>query len=161
MKDQLLQYSAYNVWANERIAAMLLKADRQLLDQEVKSSFPSIRKTIYHIWDAETIWLKRLKNEATDTWPSKEMNEPAAIDDFVATSRDFLVFLQKKDSTYFNDSTTYKNMSGASFATPNSGILMHVFNHGTFHRGQIITMLREMAYPHKIESTDLITFLRS
>jgi uncharacterized damage-inducible protein DinB len=37
-------------------------------------------------------------------------------------------------------------------------ILQHVVNHGTYHRGQITTMLRQLAA--KAVSTDLMAFYR-
>ncbi|MES1222732.1 MAG: DinB family protein, partial [Bacteroidota bacterium] len=50
----------YNLWANKRIAEVMMNTDGALLSKEIASSFPSIRKTVFHVWDAEFIWLKRL-----------------------------------------------------------------------------------------------------
>ena len=50
-------------------------------------------------------------------------------------------------------------MKGEEFKNGVEGILFHVVNHGTFHRGQILTMLRELGFT-SFPSQDLITFLR-
>ena len=51
-------------------------------------------------------------------------------------------------------------MKGEPFTDSVEDTLFHVVNHSTYHRGQIITMLRE-AGETKVVSTDLIHYLRS
>ena len=38
----------------------------------------------------------------------------------------------------------YKLLSGASGASPFSEMLTHVVNHGSYHRGQVTTLLRQL-----------------
>src|SRR5688500_1763003 len=64
MKETLLQYTNYNLWANTKLTESLKSIGISLLDQEIKSSFPSLRKTIYHIWAAEQVWYMRLHGES-------------------------------------------------------------------------------------------------
>ncbi|MFL5753274.1 MAG: DinB family protein, partial [Bacteroidia bacterium] len=68
--------------------------------------------------------------------------------------------VKKKDDAYFLSSTEYKNTKGEPFNTSNSGIIMHCMNHSTFHRGQLVTMLRGLGYEGAVDSTDLISYLR-
>lgn len=157
-KKLLLQYITYNHWANSRLAGVLVKIDPILLDKEVKSSFPSLRKTVHHIWDAELAWMSRLKEETVNWPPSAQFKEPP-VDQFLSTSKDFIEFAASKEDSYFNESTSYKNLKGNTFSTPNHGIIMHCMNHSTFHRGQLITILRELGVS-ELPSTDLIAFLR-
>lgn len=157
-KKLLLQYVTYNHWANHRLASVLLKIDPVLPDKEVKSSFPSLRKTVHHIWDAELAWMSRLKEETVNWPPSAQFIEPS-IDQFLGASKNFIEFVASKEDSYFNGSTSYKNIKGNTFSTPNHGIIMHCMNHSTFHRGQLITMLRELGVS-ELPSTDLIAFLR-
>jgi uncharacterized damage-inducible protein DinB len=51
----------------------------------------------------------------------------------------------------------YKNLKGDAFAKPVWEILLHVVNHGTYHRGQIAAMLRQLG--HVPPSTDFIYFV--
>ena len=60
MKDLLLKYAQYNVWANNLLIEVLQSLEDEQVNQEVVSSFTSIRATVYHIWSAEYIWLQRL-----------------------------------------------------------------------------------------------------
>ncbi|MBI2270099.1 MAG: hypothetical protein HYU69_07030 [Bacteroidetes bacterium] len=157
-KKLLLQYVTYNHWANDRLSGVMLKIDPALLDKEVKSSFPSLRKTVHHIWDAELAWMSRLKEEAVNWPPSAQFKEPT-INQFLIASKDFIEFGASKENSYFSGSTSYKNIKGNTFSTTNHGIIMHCMNHSTFHRGQLITILRELGVS-ELPSTDLIAFLR-
>ena len=53
----------------------------------------------------------------------------------------------------------YKLLNGQPGKSSFWQMLQHVVNHGSYHRGQVTTMLRQLgAAPAK--STDLITFYR-
>jgi len=158
MKDLIANYVTYNYWANKQLAALLLTIDDALLDKEVKSSFTSLRKTVHHIWDAEMTWMARLKNETIQWPPSAKFKNPT-IDEFLKTSKYFIDFIASKDETFFTTYTTYKNNKGDNFTTINSGIIMHCMNHSTFHRGQLITILRSLEITN-LPATDLIAYLR-
>lgn len=158
VKKLILRQVNYNYWANKRLADVLLKIDPALLDKEVKSSFPSLRKTVHHIWDAELAWMLRLKGEVVNWPPSAQFKNPG-IDQFLTASKNFIEFVESKDETYFDNSTTYKNIKGETYTTVNNGIIMHCMNHGSFHRGQLITILRELGISD-LPATDLIVFLR-
>ena len=56
MKEILVNYTTYNLWANKKLLAVVQGLDVALLDKEIKSSFPSLRKTAHHIYFAEEIW---------------------------------------------------------------------------------------------------------
>ena len=61
MKKVFVQYAAYNVWANQRIADCITKLSEEQVNRVLVSSFTSIYATILHLWDAEAIWWQRLK----------------------------------------------------------------------------------------------------
>ncbi len=54
-------YAAYNQWANATLADWLCAKPEALLEQEVVSSFPSIRATLVHILNTQDWWLANLK----------------------------------------------------------------------------------------------------
>jgi len=51
-----------------------------------------------------------------------------------------------------------KTSSGGVFASPLWQMLQHLANHGSYHRGQVATMLRQLGC--KPSGTDLIGFYR-
>src|SRR4051812_48557412 len=68
MKELLLRAAWYNAWANELFIELLVTLGHEELDQEIISSFPSIRKTVLHIWGAEDIWIQRFENVGKPVW---------------------------------------------------------------------------------------------
>lgn len=53
----------------------------------------------------------------------------------------------------------YRLFDGQPTSQPFSQMLQHVVNHGSYHRGQVVTMLRQLGAPPP-GSVDLITFYR-
>jgi uncharacterized damage-inducible protein DinB len=161
MKELLKQYTKYNIWANERICRMMENVNPELLDKELKSSFKSIRKTAYHIWDAETLWLKRLAGKSLKEWPSENFTGTFLEfqNEFLAGSGKLFMYILNKEQKQLEGNLKYKNTKGVQFTNKIAHIIQHVCNHGTFHRGQIITMLREAGKTELIP-TDFIAFIR-
>jgi len=52
----------------------------------------------------------------------------------------------------------YKTMEGKQFSNILWQMMQHLINHSTYHRGQVVTMLRQLGV--KPIGTDLITFYR-
>ncbi len=161
MKKLLLSYAAYNLWANQRITDVLNNLEDKVLDQEIKSSFPSLQKTLLHLWDVESIWWQRLKLKEVTEWPSTDFAGT------ISTISNGLLYESKQWKDWVNLATEaalehefiYRNSKKEQFKQPVHEFLMHLFNHQTFHRGQIITMLRQVGI-QKIPNTDMIAFLR-
>ncbi|MBC8173668.1 MAG: hypothetical protein H7X71_07170 [Chitinophagales bacterium] len=76
---------------NNKIIDRIKKLHRDITDHEGKSSFPSDRKTIYHIWYAQIIWLSRLKGYSPGSWAhSAYENDFADYDiNYIDQSRQF------------------------------------------------------------------------
>ena len=70
IKNLLQTFAQTNLKANKQITD-LLKDHMPKMDIELINSFSTLRLTLLHIWDAETIWLKRLKGESLDGFPSR------------------------------------------------------------------------------------------
>ena len=164
MKPLLEQYTTYNHWANSRIINTVMLHGMDILDVEIKSSFPSLRKTIYHIWDAEKAWLKRFEGEidmGKVSFSNKfEGDAEHAFRDWLEVSAGHMSFVIDHDAEYLETILHYQNMKGEPFAGEFTGLIMHVMNHSTFHRGQIVTILRALGVT-EIPSTDLVTYLRN
>lgn len=161
MSYSIKYHLKYNYWANTRLAEAIKQLTDEQLDRELVSSFPSVRKTLYHLWDAELIWLKRIQGEALSTWPSSEFNGSTQdmLSLFVGNSKELAEFIEGKEEDFLNGTLTYKNMKGDEFTNRIEDMLFHVVNHGSFHRGQIITLLRQLGLT-KFQSMDLITYMR-
>ena len=162
LKATLLRYTDYNHWANELLLKLIeSKISNALLDKEIISSFPSLRKTVYHLWDAEFIWIKRLKGESLNDWPSKSFSGsfPEAKERILARDKEFIHFIENSDDEHLSLPFTYHNIEGKAFTNLVWESILHCMNHSTYHRGQIVTMLRQLEVAD-IPSTDYINYCR-
>jgi len=161
MKELLEKYTKYNLWANTEVAGFTQKLEPSLIDKELVSSFKTIRLTLYHIWDAENAWHSRLNGKSPDKWPSKSfhgsigefykifLDQSAKIAEYAASNS------EKDLKEHFN----YQSIDGHKFSNSRADAILHCMNHSTFHRGQIVTMLRNGGFT-ELTSTDYITFIR-
>jgi uncharacterized damage-inducible protein DinB len=161
MKELLQQYAAFNVWATQKITDAILLLPEEKLNAEITSSFPTMYKTVLHLLDAESIWWQRLKLQEHIERPSETFTGSFAE-------------LQKKllqQSTLFSEWVSNANESQLQhvFAYIREkeqnkmqvcSMLLHLFNHNSYHRGQLVTMLRQSGVT-KIPSTDFAAYLRN
>ncbi len=162
MSYTLKQHLAYSVWANERLTETLETVDESLLFSEVKSSFPSIAKTLLHAWDAEVIWLNRLQGVSLDSWPSQNFSggKKELLEGIVRSAKSLAAFVESQEMDFSSTTVRYKNLKGDLFEDKVEDMLFHVINHGTYHRGQVTTLLHQLGIT-KIQSMDIIFYLRS
>lgn len=151
----------YNRWANARVldAASSLSGDQ--LVQDLGSSFPSVKDTLVHILAAEWVWLSRWKGVSPrglpEGWPKSTLEELCAR--WAAVEEEQREFLAGLDEARLDTVVAYSTIDGQAFASPLWQMLRHVVNHSSYHRGQVITMLRQLGAEGC--ATDLILFYRS
>jgi uncharacterized damage-inducible protein DinB len=162
MKELLQQYASYNVWGHLRIFDLTRELTEAQIHQEMKTSFPSIYKTSLHVLDAESIWWQRFKLEEQVERPSDTFNG-----DFIELERKLLQqsrhwedWVKNANELQLNHVFAYQNTKKEQFKQPVKEMLLHIFNHGSYHRGQQVSMLRELGI-EKIPATDFIVYSRT
>ena len=158
----LQPYVTYNHWANELLLTLISKElSEEKIDIEIISSFSSLRKTVYHIWDAEDIWFKRLNGESPAVGISENFNGKftEAKEKILSLDREFIEYVSTINFEKALETFTYKNIAGKEFTNPVWETIHHCMNHSTYHRGQIVTMLSQLGITN-IPSTDFITYCR-
>lgn len=156
LKEHIKNIFLYNQWANEKLFAAIPAV---LADVEINSSFNSIRKTVYHMWDAETVWLERITNKPPTPWPASAEYIGTFEESFVKIKEQENNYIKFIEGTDLSERVYYKNLKGDEFSNSYFEVLSHVANHSTFHRGQLVTMLRQVGVT-QIPSTDLIAYYR-
>ena len=137
----------------------------QLTEEEIKrdlkSSHKSIFETLQHITGAEKVWLDRWTGNPTATLTPEE------LPDQLGGLRSQYDELRKEMGRYFStldeaglqSGLTIKTSKGVEYTNTYEEMIQHLFNHSTFHRGQISGMLRQIG---KVpQPLDLIRYLRS
>jgi len=147
MKAYFQKLFRYNQWAN------------LVLSEHLRNLAPpdQVMMRMSHIVSAEEIWFNRVKPLGFDPLPLFEIQPWELLQPRLEQSASRWLELVD-DTADFEQVIAYNNLAGKSFHSPLSDILIHLANHGTYHRGQIATLLRQ----HNLEPlpTDYILFSR-
>jgi uncharacterized damage-inducible protein DinB len=157
MNQRYIDYANYNIWANTALIQDFSQHPKELLTQELVGSFPTIRATMLHIWLAETGWLSRLHGNGWEA--SKVLSFNDSTQDFFEQWRDTSKHFKSFAETCDLEKEVSFDHEGDTFSIPNREIIQTVFNHGSFHRGQIVMMMRQLGITD-ISQTDYIEWVR-
>lgn len=160
MKELLQQYAAYNMWATKLLTDRITKLSDEEINREIVSSFPSIYKTMQHMWLAEEVWWKRLKLTENIVLESTQFTGPfnEMTDALAKQSQQFKDWVDNATETHLVHVFAFIR-NKEQIKMPVYQMLHHVFNHATYHRGQLVTMLNQLG-ADKIPGTDFSTFCR-
>lgn len=102
--------------------------------------------------------MNRLKGTESREWENwTSLASLQIIDEYVRINRSMIDFLKSSD---LENKVRYSNSSGKEFTQTVGEIGMHVVNHASYHRGQIVTLLRTNNF-EEIPSFDFINYLRT
>lgn len=161
MKDFLIQFASYNIWANQKLMDIILSLPEEKQMQDLPSSFKSLYATVLHMWDAESIWWQRLKLQERTVAPSENFKGSMrdVVNGLKQQSQQWLDWVNNANEPAILHVFQYYNSKKEHFKSPVTQMLLHVFNHGTYHRGQLVNMLRQLGV-EKIPQTDFIVWGR-
>lgn len=163
MDKQTLNLCArYNVWATEKLVTALKTVSDEDFVQDQGLFFKSIFATLNHILVGEHyLWFPRFNGQPCAKTLSLnsiiEHDRALLFNQLIYKSKNWISFLQHVDDSTVCQNLSYISTSGQQVCVPFSAALLHVFNHGTHHRGQITAALTAMGYP--CPALDLIYML--
>ncbi len=126
----------YNEWANERVLDCIRTQD--IRDERIYSWFA-------HSLVAQLVWLNRILLKPAPgykLWGTYDLGQLITL--MGEANRGWNEFVQSGKS--FDPILQYSNNAGDKFSNQISMIMIHVVNHGTYHRGQIAARIRELGY---------------
>jgi uncharacterized damage-inducible protein DinB len=161
MNKYFCNLAKYNLWANDTIQNWLSSIDEAQWNMTIESSFTSIKDTCIHVVSAEHIWHERLIKKENPEWLAEQLNCSKAelIEIWKKASMNLLSYTENIADEALEKLLYYKRINGEEFEQPIHDILIHVFNHSTYHRGQLVTMLRQAGF-QKVSSTDYLLYSR-
>ncbi len=159
VEDFRLLYE-FNAWANHRTIEACASLTPAEFIRDLASSFRSVRDTLAHICGAEWLWLERWHGRSPSALPAAD--ELSDIDStrqrLAETDRKLIEYVVSLTADDLKSVVSYKTTAGVAQEQPAWQMLQHLVNHGTYHRGQVATLLRQVGT--KATSTDLIAFYR-
>jgi uncharacterized damage-inducible protein DinB len=148
MKQQITSLFEYEKWANARILdgiSQLKEPDEKMLD------------IMSHILLVQMVWYSRMAGVAAPpVWEKKSLQQCKEI--YAVNNKILEPFIAKQTKDTITSTVDYKNTKGEKYSNTVLQILTHLFNHSTYHRGQIVERLKSKIA--KMPETDYIVFLR-
>jgi uncharacterized damage-inducible protein DinB len=149
-RQALLYLVDYSIWADQQVLAACTQLTLEEQGRDLGSSHVGVSGTLRHIYDSERFWLNQLREG--ELVPLTEFTNPSRFP-AVAPEPD-LSDLQRRWCEVWEGLHSYvDNLPVAEFgmelhaidwAIPRWKLLLHVINHATLHRGQVMGMLRQM-----------------
>jgi len=145
--DTCRQHLSFMKWADE------------VMLQAVAQHMPESLAILQHIYLGELVWYMRVV-EGNPAIQITQVTAPADITTLRSAWLDlhnrWLAWAETAD---FEAAVPHKNLKGDSFEMPAWQPVLHLVNHGTFHRGQVAAMLRAAGFAPP--ATDLIIWYRT
>jgi uncharacterized damage-inducible protein DinB len=158
IKELMSSYSAYNLNANQQFVKWLSNQPEEQLQKDVPSSFNGALQTLNHIWAIEEMWCADLfKNEdAVNRYGVQNLQAKEVFDGLLNRS----AIIAEKVSQLTDEELSKKvhiKTPWFEATLPLAEYLQHLFNHGTYHRGQIITIGHSLGFL-EMPSTDFLFY---
>jgi uncharacterized damage-inducible protein DinB len=158
--EQVRTLFDYNAWANRRSVQAAGALTPEQFSKPLGSSFSSVRDTLTHICSGEWVWLERFQGRSPSAFPEAKPFATAAelAEHWRPQEAALLAFVGGVTQTDLDRVLEYKTFKFGTYRNPLWQSMQHVVNHGTYHRGQITTMLRQLGAQPIL--TDLMHFYR-
>ncbi len=137
---------AFNRWATARIIDMVRPLAPAEFTADLRTSHDSIHGTLVHTMWAEWIWLERWRGSSpTRVFAPAEYPDLAAIETaWRGIAGEQEAFLGGLTEARLAERLTYANVQGERWTYALGHMMQHVVNHSTYHRGQVVTLLRQL-----------------
>jgi uncharacterized damage-inducible protein DinB len=151
---------AFNAWATNLFFDALAAIPSEDFTRDMRTSHGSLRGTLLHLVSAESTWLMRWLGK-TDIRGLTEADTPTLADMkriWEQTGFETAKFLGSMTDRRLQETFTMTTKAGLSFTHTYAQAFQHVVDHSTYHRGQMVAMLRQLGVTPP--TTGLITFFR-
>lgn len=136
----------YNSWANERLFAVCETLPDEKLDRQFEMGMGTIRETLSHIASAERVWLDRWGAHAAPRFRARAngIGVVEIANEWHAIEAERSAFIGRLEPVDFERIVSFRTTTGHEYAMWLGGLILHVCNHGTHHRAQLLNMLRQV-----------------
>ena len=133
-----------------------LKLSPEDLEKEMSVSHSSILKTLGHIHFADRIWFSRVADPSTEVHRTSDL--PLLQSAWPEIQRKWEEWADSLTDADAARVVSFKSSFGGAVEMPVGQIVLHVVNHATLHRGQVVAMLRQLGV--QPPATDLMMYYR-
>lgn len=154
--EEMRELFTFNAWAMRRLLDDTAKLSDEEIKRDMGNSFPSIRDTLVHMVGAEWVWLSRWHGTSPTEIPNTKgnMSHQEIVEWWRLINDEREAFFATLTDEALDRVVEYRNFAGKDFMFPLWQMLRHVVNHATYHRGQVVTMMKQLGYTPT--ATDMI-----
>lgn len=147
-RSTLLTHFDYTLWASSKLLDTAGRLTAEELTRDLQVSHRSVLGTLQHIFYADRTWLARLEQR---TLPSFADPEPGpGVEELkehwpvvIKGLRDFVEFAPED---LFEQPLEFRRLNGDQQRVTHWKVLLHIVNHATLHRGQVMAMVRQLGH---------------
>jgi uncharacterized damage-inducible protein DinB len=152
----------YKAWANERLYDGVAKLPEAALTQPDPIIFGNLLRTLHHTYAMDHVWRAHLIGEPHGLASRNPDYCPAFVEvrDAQRTiDAWFIEYAEGLSSDARNETVHFRFIGGEPSAMTREDIILHVVNHGTYHRGHVAGMMHRQGM--NAPTTDYPVFLKS
>jgi uncharacterized damage-inducible protein DinB len=145
LKELLLAHTGYSAWGTQQVLDACRALTPEQRERGMGASHSNILQTFCHVYDAERVWLRRLAEVDNEKLPRG--SAPQHSFEFLVQSWPEMWDGYRRWIDAASEADLALELltvlpDDKRFCVPRWQIVLHAINHSTYHRGQIITMLR-------------------
>ncbi len=154
----LLNHFDYTIWATEKILDSVHQLNDEELRRDLNVSHTSVLHTLQHIYYADRVWLARLtgKSLASFADDGDGLDLTGLSGAWPALLAEFREYVEGLTDAANQENFSYQNLQGLEMTLRRWQAILHVVNHASIHRGQIVSLMRQL--DRQPPSTDLVYF---
>jgi uncharacterized damage-inducible protein DinB len=156
-KDELERLLEYNIWANHRMLRVAVLLNVEDFQRELGASHRSVRGTLVHVLSTEQTWFDRWRGATSPPIDEKELGTAIALRPrWVAMEEERRAWLRALPASAAAEPVRYTLPTGEAHEVPFWKLVQHMVNHSTYHRGQLVSLYRQLGA--RPLSTDMLTW---
>ena len=154
--EEIRFHIRYSGWASRKLVEAAHQLKGEDLTRPNGSAFESVLGTLKHVYFADRVWYGNVTGQSEFMMQDVDLNLLATRwQELQGRWEAWAAALQETDLGRILE---HKSLDGTPRKTPLLIAILHVVNHATLHRGQVMAMMRQLGV--KPPSTDLIFFYR-
>lgn len=154
VRDLLL----YMLWADRLMLGAVREVSPEDLTRDAGISFGSLLGTMVHMLGSQRLWLARFSGSQPGRRPTLEdlPDLSSWIAGWEETASGLEAFLAGLTEEQLASEIAWEDSELGPVARPLWQPVVHMVNHNTYHRGQVVSLLRQLG--HQPPKTDFIHF---
>ncbi|MBT2618431.1 MULTISPECIES: DinB family protein [unclassified Bacillus (in: firmicutes)] len=165
-REPVLEMYNYHAWANGVIIDRLNELPEHIYHKEIQSGFSSVSKVLSHIYLTDYMWFDIISGISMDKAmaSSSELKKEVEKKSIEEMKKIFIDLYERNKALLSTEDMekvmVVDNPYAGSLETTISESVLHVVTHGSYHRGNIATMLRQMGHTSVMQDFGLYLYTK-